>query len=277
VFVRFKESRVPDSKPIYREHAPSAVLAPWVACYWTVQGGVAAGEERTHRVLPDGCLDVLFNLADGLPGAVFEPRPPSYVVGTMTRPIGVRRAGTMDLLGVRFRPGRVTPFVPFPASELTDDIVALEDVWGPAARSLRDRLRELGNPAGRMALMNQVLEERLGASGLGDGAVQAAALLAERHGGQITVERLADATGLGRRQLERRFLAVVGVPPKTACRVLRFQGALARLTGSPHTPLSRVALEAGYHDQAHFTREFRALAGVSPGSYRRGLAADATP
>ena len=91
----------------------------------------------------------------------------------------------------------------------------------------------------------------------------------ERAGGGVRVETLAQATGLGARQLERRFLAAVGLPPKTACRVVRFQSALGRMHGRPRMALSRVALEAGYHDQAHFTREFRTFAGEPPGAYRR--------
>lgn len=216
-------------------------------------------------------MDVLFNLADVPGGESLEPRPPSYVVGTMTRPIEVLRAGTVDLLGIRFRAAGITPFVATPAAELTDGIVALEDIWGGRAREIRERLRACPDTGARIGLIDQLLEAQLHRSSGGDPLVRAATRLAEQADGRVDVTALVDATGLGRRQFERRFLAVVGVPPKTACRVMRFQGALSQLTRAPSTALSRLALDSGYHDQAHFTREFKALAGVTPGAYRQGL------
>jgi AraC-like DNA-binding protein len=65
----------------------------------------------------------------------------------------------------------------------------------------------------------------------------------------------------------------VGVAPKLACRVARFRAAVSLLHDRPRTDLSAVAFDAGYADQPHLTREFRALAGMTPGAYRRRHAA----
>jgi AraC-like DNA-binding protein len=70
----------------------------------------------------------------------------------------------------------------------------------------------------------------------------------------------------------RRFIALfnrgLGLTPKLYCRILRFQGALEQVAAHPAASLVEVALDAGYSDQAHFNREFREFAGVSPGEYR---------
>jgi AraC-like DNA-binding protein len=249
----------------YLEHAPSPALAPYVACFWSLSGQVAPGEERERAVVPDACMDILFNLASTTPGSLA-----SQVVGTMTRPLPVRETGTLDLLGIRFRAGGATPFLRLPAQEITDGALQLDDLWGPEAATLTDRLREAGDTPTRLRILEDALLRHLSArAGEADTRVLAAAGLAEATRGTADVEALVDATGLGRRQLERRFLAVVGISPKTALRVIRFQHALTRLRQSPDAPLSWVALEAGYHDQAHFTREFRELAGETPGAYRR--------
>lgn len=256
----------------YREHAPSPALVPYVACYWTLSGHVAPGEERERAVVPDACMDILFNLAPSAPGSLA-----SQVVGTMTRPLPVREAGTLDLLGVRFRAGGATPFLRLPAREITDGAVQLQDLWGPEAASLTDRLRESPDTPARVRILEEALRRRLSErEGEADARVLAAAGLVEATRGTADVDALADLTGLGRRQLERRFLAVVGISPKTALRVIRFQHALTRLQERPDEALSRVALEAGYHDQAHFTREFHALSGETPGAYRRGHRAPGT-
>lgn len=252
---------------IYREHPPHAALVPYVACYWSLRGRLAEADAHERAVVPDACMDILFNLAPEVPGSAA-----SQVVGTMTRPLPVRRAGALDLLGVRFRAGGAVPFLYLSAREVTDDALALEDVWGSDADALTDRLRQIPDTAGRIRVLDEALRARAEEAGArADEAVLAATRLAERAGGTVDVDALARTTGLGRRQLERRFLAVVGIPPKTACRVLRFQAALARLHAPVPASLSRVALEAGYHDQAHFTRDFKAFAGVTPGAYVRTL------
>jgi AraC-like DNA-binding protein len=73
------------------------------------------------------------------------------------------------------------------------------------------------------------------------------------------------ASGRSHRSFVELFRRAVGLTPKRYCRVRRFQRALALPRGS----LGALALAAGYSDQAHFTREFRALAGLTPGEYRR--------
>ncbi len=252
------DSAMPRDVP-YREFPPHAGLRRHVACYWSIRCALPPSEGQDDAVVPDACIDFLFDLAgDG-----------ADLIGTMTRPLAVSRVGHLDLLGVRLRPGAIPSFVDVPADEITNGTVSLERVWGSDVRALYQRLREAPGTTARVALLDEVLLTRLVARGNPDAVTLAAAGLLERSGGRMRVEDLARATGMGTRQLERRFLASVGVPPKTACRVVRFQVALARLRADPGAPLTRVALLAGYHDQAHLTRDFTAFAGESPGAYRR--------
>jgi AraC-like DNA-binding protein len=75
------------------------------------------------------------------------------------------------------------------------------------------------------------------------------------------------ASGLSHRRFLTVFREAVGLGPKVYCRVERLQDALARAAAGG--PWSEVALAAGYSDQAHLVREFREIAGLSPGEYRR--------
>lgn len=249
-------------RPTYREYPPSADLADYVACYWTARyepTREAADIPLTDRVLPDACLDLLFDLTQG----------DAILVGTMTRPLDVSQVGAMDLLGVRFRPGGIGAVVSLPAHEVTNGALSLDGVWGARGNALAHRVTEASSTSKRVALVEAALRRRIAGASGGDPVVHAAARLVERTGGAVRVDTLVRGTGLGPRQLERRFLTAVGVSPKTACRVVRFQAAVGRMHDRPGLALSRIALEAGYHDQAHFTREFRRLAGEPPGAYRR--------
>ena len=246
----------------YAEHAPGAALAPYVECFWTARADAAP--PRPSRVLPDGCADVIVDLA----GA-----PRAYVVGTMRRALVVPPAPRTDIVSVRFHPGAALPFFGVPLSELVDRAAPLDALWGDAAASsLVDALAS-ADPAARVARLQDVLLRRLAAA-RADHALATRATALMRHArGRVSVAEVAAALGVGERRLERAFDAAVGIPPKQLARVLRFRAAV-RLVGRGDAPRwTTIALDAGYADQAHFIREFRALAGVTPSAFaaeRRG-------
>ena len=101
-----------------------------------------------------------------------------------------------------------------------------------------------------------------------DPHVRAAVDLIQRERGLVTVDALARRVGLTARHLERRFNHVVGISPKRLARITRFQRAL-RLLDARDSPQrgAHTAAACGYADQAHFIRDFRALAGCSPGAH----------
>ena len=217
-------------------------------------------------MVPDACLDLLFRLHGRPEGAG------ALLVGTMTRPLPVLNPPSVDLLGVRFHPGAARPFLPCPADHLTDDGLELGRAW-PEGASLRERLALLPSTGARIRTLSGELLARLApweeaTEAHPDVQVQEALRLLHRPTPPTTAE-VAQRVGLGRRQLGRRFRNAVGIPPSVAHRVLRFQDGLHLLWTRPDLSLSRVALAAGYHDQPHFTREFKALAGEAPGGYRR--------
>lgn len=227
---------------------------------------IPKGDTGSSTVLPDGCMDILFSLETAT-----EPATNPYVVGAMTRPLTASSHGTTDLVAIRFKPGGSTPYLDLFASDLTDGVTSLDALWGAGASEARDRLQEVPDTASRVEILDDLLLRRLNrATTDADERVLSASELVARHCGRMTVEGLAEATGLGRRQLERRFLATVGTTPKVAARIARFQGAVSRLGRETTVDLSRLAYECGYSDQAHMTREFKALAGIPPAAYRDG-------
>jgi AraC-like DNA-binding protein len=223
----------------YREFPAPAELAHLVRCVWMRSG---AAEEAL--VLPDGCVDVV--VRDGH----------ASVAGPDTRPVAVRLAPSDVVTGVRFAPGAAGVALGVPADELRDRRVALEDLWGGAGRTIGERAG-----ADPFALA-RALAPRLGGAAP-DPRVRAAAVRLAR-APATPMPALAAAVELGERQLRRAFGAAVGYGPKTYARIMRFRVALALVRGGE--PLARAAIAAGYADQAHMTREMRALAGRPPGT-----------
>jgi AraC-like DNA-binding protein len=229
-----------------RELAPPPGLEQQVACVWI-------GDGSAVHVLPDACVDIVWT------------KERLMVAGPATGPDLAPATPGQGRCGVRFRVGAAGAALGLPASELLDEIVPLEEIWGDAGRRLGDRVALAERPL--EALVAGVYDR---ISGAGDELVREAVF--RLRGGEDSVERLARATAMSERQLRRRFERGVGYGPRTLRRVLRFQRFLGVAQGGGS--LARMATDAGYADQAHLVRDCRRLAGVTP---RALLAAGATP
>lgn len=232
-------------------------------CIWLLEGEGSA--PRAQKVVPDGCTELIVHLRDPFQrvaprGAVVQPR--SFFVGQITRPLLLQAGRRVRTLGIRFRPGGAGPFLRAPLHELTDATVPLEAIWGGEAARFEEALSESPQP---LAAAAALLAREVG--GGADPLVQAAVAEILGSRGRLGVAALARAAGLGTRQLERRFLAAVGLPPKQLCRIVRFQGVFHRLAREDAGDWVQVALDCGYSDQAHLIRDFRDLAGETPPRY----------
>jgi AraC-like DNA-binding protein len=199
-----------------------------VACVWVRD---PAPHDRLQRVLPDACVDVVL-VGDRL--VVAGPQTTARVVAIP--------AGTASM-GVRFRVGAAGAALGLPAADLLDATVGVDELWGDG---LAERVLETATPLRELVF---AVRERVDREP--DPLVRAAATGTPR-----------EALGIGDRQLRRRFADAVGYGPKTLERILRFQRFLALARGE--RDLARLALEAGYADQAHLTRECSRLAGLPP-------------
>jgi AraC-like DNA-binding protein len=222
---------------MYRER-PSRVLG---AVVWTRR---AEPRRRDYRVVPDGCLDLIWS--DGK----------LLVAGPDTGPhLGGSAAGA-SFTGLRFAPGTGPTVLGLPADELTDRRVPLASIWpNRDVRELAERLA-LARQPGRA--LESIAFDRLARTESPDPATLA--IVGELRAGH-TVAETARRIGLSDRQLLRRSLPAFGYGPKTLARVLRMDGALALARSG--LPLVDVAVRAGYADQAHLSREVKALTGVT--------------
>ena len=234
----------------YSEHAPPPAVASSIACVWTRTVGSDA--EGSVRVLPDACVDIVWQRGHG-----------AFVAGPDTSPKLVAAEPGTVFAGVRFRPGAGGAALGLPLAELRDRRGELAEL----DPRLADRLDPDLLPGEAVRLLTGAAA-RMARAGAPDPAVgEAARALASP---ATRVVPLAAALGLSERQLRRRCEAAVGYGPKTLQRVLRFQTFLARLEArGPTVELAEAALDAGYADQAHLTRESARLAGLTPAALAR--------
>jgi AraC-like DNA-binding protein len=223
----------------YTEIRPAPALAPWAACGWTWRAGPAG---RAQRVVPDGCVDLVWIDGEGL-----------LLVGANTTAFTAAIGPGALAAGVRLRPGAGPALLGVAAEALRDARVPAGDVWGPGPQ---ERVAAAPGPA---ALAAELARRRPDAAPP-DPLVQAAVARLARPAGAVTT--VAAELGVSERHLRRRVTAAVGYGPKRLARVLRLQRALAAIAAGEG--LAGAAYGAGYADQAHFSGECRALAGVPP-------------
>ena len=218
------------------------------------------GTPSETREAPGGGIVVIVDLDAGW--TVEGERFGSFAGGLYARPVGVRHEGSARGVQLDLEPPAARALLGVPAGELGHRTVGLEHLLGADAARLAERLHDAPDPAARFALLDAVLLRRIARTGPPVRPdVERAWGLLRATGGRIRVDALADALGCSRRHLVNAFAQEVGVPPKVAARLVRFEAARARL-GS--VPLARLAAEHGYADQAHLSREFTALAGAPP-------------
>ena len=146
-----------------------------------------------------------------------------------------------------------------------DSVVPLDDALGRQSSRLVERLADAGSWADRLDVLDESFA-RHDLPALSPEVVWLRQQLVVSQG-RARVEPLMDETGWSRRHVTERFRRQLGITPKAYARLLRFGRATALMETSPRRSLADVATEAGYYDQSHLTRDFTALAGITPGTY----------
>jgi AraC-like DNA-binding protein len=218
-----------------------------------VPGGVlwtsAAAADGDAFIAPDGCMDLLW-----FDGAL-------QVAGPDTVPYPARMTAGAESAGLRFAPGAASAVLGVAAHELLGLRVPLEDLW-PAAEARR-AVERIADAPEHGAALEALAVELAGRAGPPDPFV--GALVAQARAG-LPVGEMAERAGLSERQLLRRCLPAFGYGPKTLARILRVQRALALARSVRRPGFAEVAAVAGYADQAHLSREIRALTGRTLGA-----------
>jgi AraC-like DNA-binding protein len=252
------------------EAPPAARLAGLVRRY--VGFVETSATPLRRREPPSGTAVLIVNfgasLEVGAPGRPAVVHAGSFVARMSELPATTAFSGTSTGVQVDFSPLGLHLFCGLALHELPDPAVGLTELLGEEGRLLTEVLAGAPDWESRFDLLDAVIERRVAAARPPTPSVEWAWRALEASAGTLEVGRLSERIGSSRRHLIAGFREQIGVPPKTAARILRFDRA-ARLVRDPRRDsLARIASAAGYHDQAHMTREFRALAGITPAAYR---------
>lgn len=240
---------------------PAGALGGRVASYYGFSEETGAPVRRREGPRRHVILEVSFGEGWTIDGTQVG----SFAAGLHTRQVTTEHAGRSFGMEIGLEPPAAYGLLALPLHGLAGRVVALEDVL--AEPSLVERLYEAGTWERRFALLDAVLARRLAAARpASPGVLWAWRRLVETHGG-VAVGALAEELGWSRKRIVARFREEIGLPPKAAARLLRFERARALAEASARPDWGRIALEAGYYDQPHLINDFRAVTGRTPATF----------
>ncbi|HEY0064457.1 MAG TPA: helix-turn-helix domain-containing protein [Telluria sp.] len=249
---------------------PAPALQPFVRQLWYAESPAEASAVREH-VLPTGQMHLVFRLEgpalklftgpDDLTGSIVrEP----VVVGPRASFYAKESGASVTSIGVQLLPGAAMGLFGVSAAELAERHTPLSDLWGAAGRSALDQMAQARDPQACLQTLESILARQLPRIKAMHPAV---AQLLARPGQLARIDTLVRDSCYSHRGFIALFRQATGMSPKRYARLMRFRAVLASLRRQPGVPLGMLALDAGYSDQSHMQREFRAFAGLTPLQY----------
>ena len=257
---------------VFRQMAQTAVSlpAPSLRSFIMEYAGfcISGLTPGTFVGLPSRKIDLVISLDE--PINVIQMPNPSHrpaahralIAGLQDGPAVIRQGSTAHGMHVFLTPLGVQSILGVSSAELASLVVNFSDIWGDDASQLVAELAAATTWKKRFAILDKAFLARLNPVTPSREITWAWHQLIQAHG-CLSIERLAREIGWSRRHFGHRFRETIGVTPKSAARVLRFERA-CWLIKSRQQPLADVAAACGYYDQAHMIHEWQALSGCSP-------------
>jgi AraC-like DNA-binding protein len=186
----------------------------------------------------------------------------SLVAGLGFGSVRVHEVETFECLQVRLSPRIAGAILGASPAELEGSVVALDDLWGRLGSRISAQLADASTWEARFALADGLLAQRIETGSFVDPQVAWAWKRILLSGGRVRIDHLAAELGWSRKRLWSRFHSQIGLPPKPAAKLVRFDHAAHRLIAGQHA--ARVAADSGYSDQPHLHRDVMAFTGVTP-------------
>lgn len=251
------------------ERRPDRRLAPYVTLLagWLERTTFSRRREVPHA----GCV-LIINIENRL--GVSDPARPermgryhAFFAGLCSGYVVTESSGRAGGIQMNLTPIGAQLIAGMPAHELANRVIHLEDVFGPGAVELTNRIETAPDWETRFDLVEAHIFKRLASARRVDEGVAWAYSQLGQSNGLVSIGALSSALGWQHRRLIERFRQDVGLPPKQVARIMRFSRAAEMLDSQENPCLADIAAVCGYFDQAHFSREFREFAGSTPSQF----------
>jgi len=256
----------------YTLYIPSPPLDHYIDDFYYLDG---AAPYHSVKVFPMLSLHLMINFGDRFRVRKSDQAEPfatcteSWSVGLWNNYHVVEWPENVQFYGIHFKPGGAYPFLRLPLSELHNQVVSLDAIWGGYAAEIRERLRAAPTIQEGFALLERLLVARLCQLPHGLDIVQYAIGEIAQYHGALSIRALSDEIGISQSHLVTYFNRMVGVPPKALARFYRFEHVLNSIDLTQSVDWALMAHQSDFYDQPHFNKNFTAFTGYSPTDYLR--------
>ncbi len=256
----------------FRYFTAVAALQPYVRCFYIFQSGSAI--EFGDTVFPSAELEMIFNLGEGIWESFssqneFRRNPLIELWGQVTKPMPIKSTGPHTMLGIRFKTPAAAYFLKDDMGVFNNQVADLGDIIGQPVKTLHQQLLETMNPDKQIALVEKFLLERLALNKKKIYRIDKVASIVtsiKTNAAEESVKMIASKHNMTVRNLQKIFYIHTGLSPVSFNKIQRFQQSL-KLIAKKNQPLTAIAYNCGYFDQAHFIRDFKSFTGVTPTAY----------
>lgn len=238
-------------------YAPAPALGAFIERYWLIRWDLRSQPPYQTAALPQPYVNLVLEAGK------------SRIYGVASSTYTNLLVGQGQVFGIKFKPGAFYPLLKSPITSLKDRAIPIQLVFGDEAVALEGAILAHEDATCMTALADAFLQPRLP-------ALDETSVLVNQIVERIIVDRtitrvetLAELFALPKRTLQRLFQYYVGVSPKWVIQRYRLHEAAEALVRNQAANLPQLALDLGYFDQAHFTKAFKAVVGVSPLAYIR--------
>lgn len=250
-----------------KEYPPAPVLCDFIDCYWHAVFPGSTDRVNEVKILPSGFVDLVLhrsvpNFQLVLGGHPFHSTR-FLLGGFWTAPYTARFSDRIEVFSIRIKPEAMASLFEVPASQFVNNPADITDVFSDELVAFCSRIKDAENLHACIVMADAFFLQKACRVKHKNGYVHRASSMIRKNGA-ISVEQLSDEVCISRRQLERQFKQSLGISPKMYIRISRMNRMLGLLRAETRTPLSQLSFAAGYFDQAHFIRDFRALTGEAP-------------
>ncbi len=251
----------------HQEFEPPSVLQDTINCFW--YNKMNSGEmQSSFQVLPDSYAEIIFyfgSLYNISHNGVMEPLPSPFIMGLLNQPILLYTKSRLEIIGIRCFPWTVFDLLGLPSGKegvhiFEHPIVQLQpilDKWIKAGKmhEALDVVKQYFIDARSRIAINSMLFK--------------AGVAMQKANGTMPVSQVAAAAHATMRTLERKFKRSSGHTVKDVSALMRFEQVRNQLWRNPDSNLAGLALELGYTDQAHLSKEFKRYSGTAPAAFAR--------
>lgn len=252
------------------------LLQPYIRTIWYISQNLSEVGGTNPRMIPDGYYHMVINLGDphlyiDKNGRRIAPKR-SHINAKQTEYVTIEQGGHVEIMGVVFKPHGFYPFVGMPVSELTGQILNMEDLVNNRFGLLEEQLTLIPTVKEKcLALelwLKNCFHRKTSKKVDIKREITFAGELMTKRGGMIRVQELAEKLDLSERSLQRHFKTCYGVSPKQFANLRQIHNVLQHMHNESNKIIDYAAV-GEYYDQAHFSRVFKNIVGVTPQNYMK--------